>query len=182
MPADDTREDVPLTWLARRPAFSAAAALVAGIALHPVTPDLPRTWLALAAAAALTAILLLRLAPRSSTAALITALAALGLAVAQLEKYRFPADHVIAYTTETPRLAEIELKIDQPPRTLTGDPTPGSRPLPPRQVTSGTVTRIKTWDGWQPATGEILLQVNPPNPDLACGQRVTALGLLARPA
>jgi competence protein ComEC len=182
MAADDTREDVPLSWLARRPAFTAAAALIAGITLHPAAPDWPRLWLALSATTAITALLLLRLAPRPSTAALITALAALGLAVAQLEKFRFPADHVLAWTTDTPRLAELELTLDQPPRILTGDPTPGSRPLPPRQVTSGTVTRIKTWDGWRPATGEILLQLIPPNPDLAYGQRVSALGLLARPA
>jgi competence protein ComEC len=182
MAADETREDVPLSGLARRPAVSAAAALIVGIALHRVTPDLPRAFLALSTAAALTALALLHLASRLSTAALITALASLGLAVAQLEQFRFPADHVIAWTTDTPHLAEVELVIDQPPRILTGDPTPGSRPLPPRQVTSGTVTRIKTWDGWQPATGEILLQVNPPLPDLAYGQRVTAFGLLARPA
>src|SRR4051794_16849269 len=144
MAADETREDVPLSGLARRPAVSAAAALILGISLHPLAPHPPRTWLTLPPPPALIAFAGLRRPPRPphpprpgppppppapliaspgvpppprlSTAALITALAALGLAVAQLEQFRFPADHVIAYSTDTPRLAEVELVIDQPPR------------------------------------------------------------------
>jgi competence protein ComEC len=181
MSAASETEEIRLTWLARRPALSAAVAMILGVLAHRVAADVPRLWVVLSAAGAVLAVVTTKLAPRVSTAALAGAVALLGLGVAQLERFHFAADHVVRYTTDAARLAEVELVIDQPPRLLTNE-MPGGRPLPPRQVTSGVVTRVRTVDGWRDASGEILLQVSPPDPELAYGQRVTVLGMLGRPA
>jgi competence protein ComEC len=174
------KEESGLGPLARRPAVSAAAFLILGIVAHRLVPDLPRAWLALSGAGAVAAIGGLRAAARMSTAALALSVALLGVGIAQLERFYFSADHVVAYTADAARLAEVELVIDAPPRVLTGDGG-GGRPMSPRQVTSGKVARVKGRDGWRPASGEILLSVSPPNAELAYGQRVVALGMLGRP-
>jgi len=169
-----------LTGVARRPAVLAAVALILGIVVHTIVPDWPVGWLALAAGAALAALALVRV-PVASAAALFCSILLLGVSAGQLEHFHFAEGDVVAYTTDDARLAEVELAIDQPPRVLTTD-TPTGRPLPPRQVTGGVVRRVKTWDGWTPASGNILLQVSPPNAELAYGQTVRVLGMLARPA
>src|SRR5260221_11041969 len=104
-----------------------------------------------------------------------------GKRVRQMGDYPYPTKDTIAYPTETAGRAEVKMKIKQPPRLITQD-SPGGRPLPPRQVTAGVVKRVKTIDGWRETSGNILLQVSPPNADLAFGQRVAVLGMLARPA
>ena len=45
-----------------------------------------------------------------------------GLVAAQLFAFHYPRDHVSAYAGDAPRLAQLELHIDHPPRTLTGPP------------------------------------------------------------
>jgi competence protein ComEC len=165
---------------ARRPAIGAAACLITGILLHSTLPHRPELWLTVAASGAGAALLAYRWGA-IATPLLALAIAFLGLSVAQQEHFRFPADHIVTYTTDTPRLAEIELTLDQPPRVLTQS-SPGGRPLPPRQVAAGRVNRVKTWNGWVNASGEMLLQLTPPRDDLAYGQRVVALGTLSRPA
>jgi hypothetical protein len=163
----------------RRPAGWAAILLILGIAAHPILSDSPRVWLAICAVGATAGIVSLRVAI-ISTVLLSLSVLSLGAAVAQLEHYHFPAGDITAYTTETARLAEVELIIDQPPRVLT-QMSPAGRPLPPRQVTSGIVQRIKTTDGWRQSSGDILIQINPPMTELAYGQRITALGMLSQP-
>src|SRR5207253_1700600 len=171
---------VKLGVLSRRPTFAAATALILGILLHRAFPDRPQLCLALSMTAAAASIIGLRFGILS-TASLVASLASLGVAVAQLEHLHFAADHVIAYTTETPRLAEVELLIDQAPRVLSMN-APSGRPLPPRQVTAGVVRRVKTWGGWRDASGRILLQLSPPVSELQYDQRIAVLGILSRPA
>jgi competence protein ComEC len=153
---------------------------MAGIFAHRFAPDLPKLWLGLAASGALLAIVFRKWAA-PCTIALVLSIALLGIAAAQLEHFHFPADDISAYTSESPRLAEIELVIDAPPRVL-NQPSPAGRPLPPRQVSSGIIHRIKTQSGWRNCSGIIQLQINPPLPELSFGQRIIALGLLSQPA
>jgi competence protein ComEC len=164
---------------ARRPAVGAAAALMVGIALHSSLPDRPALWLAIAAAAAIAAVTCWRWGGVANVL-LAFAMIGVGASVGQLERFHFRPDDIVLYTTDAPRLAEVELEIDQPPRVLTQN-SPAGRPLPPRQVTGGVVKRVKTLDGWREASGNILLQISPPNLDLAYGQRVAVMGMLSQP-
>lgn len=169
-----------LTRLTRRPAVWAALCLIAGILVHAIAADSPKLWLALAAGSAALALCVIRwTAP--STIALASSLIFAGIAAAQLEHFHFPASDISAYTTSVSHLAEIELIIDDPPRVL-NQTSPAGRPLPPRQVSRGVVQRIKTKTGWQNATGDLQLQINPPLPELVYGQRIIALGMLSQPA
>ncbi len=70
--------------------------------------------------------------------------------------------------------------LDQPPRTLS-DPFEHGRPLPPKQVVTGRVLRVKTWDGWADSRGDVLVQIAQPHPRLAAGQTIRVLGTLQRP-
>lgn len=164
---------------ARRPAVGAAVALMVGIALHSTVPDRPELWLALGAGFAVAAVGIGR---RGGVANVLLAMAVIGMgaSVGQLEHYHFQSDDIVLYTTDTARLAEVELEIDQPPRVLTQN-SPAGRPLPARQVSGGVVKRVKTLDGWREASGNILLQISPPKPDLAYGQRAAVMGMLSQP-
>ncbi|CAA9401754.1 MAG: hypothetical protein AVDCRST_MAG64-1743 [uncultured Phycisphaerae bacterium] len=102
-------------------------------------------------------------------------------AAAQLYAYQFPRSDVSAFAADDPRLAQLELEILTPPRVLT-DPFGRNRTLPPKQVAAARVRRLKTWDGWIDATGDVLLQVLQPHPRLQAGQHVEILGMLQRPA
>src|SRR5258706_15733393 len=112
-----TTAEVKLLGFARRPAIGAAVALIAGIVLHKTVPDWPNAWLALSAAGAVAVVGLWRFGA-IATVALAIALGLLGISVGQLEHYHFPANDIIAYTTDASRLAEVELGSDQPPRLL----------------------------------------------------------------
>jgi competence protein ComEC len=176
-----TSQQVRLGPLARRPALTAATALIVGILLHRVLPDLPRAWLALAAAGAVAALALPRFGVTATTC-LATALVLLGASAAQLDRFHFAPDDIAHYTADAARLAEVEIELDQPPRVLTAPPgAAAGRPLPPRQVTAGVVRRVRTVHGWRDAAGRALVQISPPRRDLAHGQRVRLLGILSRP-
>ena len=166
--------------LARRPAVPAAAALIVGILAHRALPHWPLVWgstlVCLLVAIALT---LRRGAICNPLIALALALA--GLTLAQVEAFYFSDDDIAHVATEEPRLAELELRIDHPPRTLT-TPFGSARPLPPKQVVTASVARMKTWSGWVDAHGELLLVINEPNPRLQRGQHVRAIGMLQRPS
>src|SRR5688500_2373310 len=165
--------------LARRPAVAASVAFIAGIALPANAPYRPAQWMTCVGVAVLGAMLSFR-RPLLSTALVATALLLAGVTGAQLYAFAYPRDHVSAFAADQPRLAQLELKIDRPRRVLTAPFAP-RRPLPPKQVVTATVTRVKTWDGWEPASGEILVQISEPHPRLAAGQRVRVLGMLQRP-
>ena len=112
-------------------------------------------------------------------AALALAILLAGVGAGQVAGHRYPAAHISQYSADEPQLAQLELRIDQPPRVLSEAHAP--IPLPPRQVTQGTVLRILTRDGWHEATGRVLVHVGEVNAALAVGQRVRMLGTLSRP-
>src|SRR4051794_40315018 len=113
---------------ARRPAVSAAACVILGVVGHSILPDAPLAYLSAAAIGASIAVALGRRFAMVATASLALAVMLLGLAAAQLERFHFAGDHVVAYTADAERLAEVEMVIDQPPRVLTAPPSAG-RPL-----------------------------------------------------
>lgn len=166
--------------VANRPAIPVVIAFVMGIAAHAAAPAHPTVYLLLMGATLVVA----RQARRrplvvSGCIALATALG--GLVTAQLFAFYYPRDHIAAYATDDPHPAWLELHVDQPPRVLT-NPFDHRHAMPPKQVTSATVTRVKTWDGWVDASGEVLVQIGQPHPTLAAGQTVRVLGMLQRPA
>jgi competence protein ComEC len=166
--------------VARRPAVAAAVLFAAGIAAHRAAPHVPAAWLGVTGTILLVAWFVR--GPRASSVLLGAAVVVSGLAAAQLSAYFYPRDHVGAFVGDGPRLAHLELHIDHPPRTLT-NPFSGTRhPLPPKQVTTATVTAVKTWEGWQRTRGQVLVQIAEPHPRLAVNQTVRVVGMLQRPA
>lgn len=162
----------------RRPIVPLAAALIVGIAVHDRLPIAPWAWLP---GAVLLVLVSWRLGRRRwSELALLPAMSVAGVTVAQAAHYRYDANHVCLFATAEPRLAWLELELDRPPRTIVL-PLATGRPLPPKQVTLARVTAVRTWNGWERSTGDVLLQIAEPNPRLAAGQTVRVLGRLERP-
>lgn len=118
----------------------------------------------------------------TSSYVIATAVLVAGLAAGQLAAFYYASDHVSAFAGEMPRLAQIELHIDHPPRVLTGPTSGRHHPMPPKQVVTASVVSVLTWDGWKPASGEILVQISDPHPRLAVNQTVRVTGMLQRPA
>ena len=166
---------------ASRPAVPAALLLAAGVAAHSAVPHSPPLWLAAMAGAIAFAAFVQR-RPLASSAALAGAILFGGVAAAQLSAFYFPRNHVSAFATDSPRLAQIELHLDHPPRILTGPYAGTHHALPPKQVAMARVTALKTWDGWAKVEGEVLVQIADPHPRLAVNQTVRMVGMLQRPA
>jgi competence protein ComEC len=164
----------------RRPALAVAVPFITGILLHPVLPHLPLLWLPLIAGLTLAAIVIFPYG-RTCSACIALALLLSGACIAQIEAFYYPHDHISAFAEDEPRLAHLELIIESPPRTL-HSALGQHAPLPPRQVTTATLTAVRTWDGWQSARGRVLLTIAQPHPTLAAGQRVRVFGMLQRPA
>ena len=184
----ETAEVVPITppdprvreWITRRPAVLAAGALMVGIGMHSVLKPMPLAWVGLAGVLAGLAIYRRNSGWLCSILLLLATVLA-GVAIAQVEANYYPADHIAHFATDNTRLAQVEMRIDEPPRVLS-NAFGQYKSLPPKQVTLATVTRVKTWSGWQPASGKMLVQIAQPHPRLTIGQTVRALGLLQRPA
>ena len=169
----------PPGWLARRPLAAAAVALIVGIAVAGHLPHAAAVWLGLAAATLLASRLIARPAVASGLLLLTTCL--VGVAVAQLDRFYYPADHLSRYASDDRRLADVEVRVSEAPRVVR--PDFGQRhALPPRQAFVGDLTALKTSAGWQPASGRVLVQVGEVHPTLAAGQTVRLLGTLDRPA
>ncbi|HEV2296456.1 MAG TPA: DNA internalization-related competence protein ComEC/Rec2 [Tepidisphaeraceae bacterium] len=151
-----------------------------GIALHDVVPHWPVLWIVLLAGL-LGAVLLTFRRTHFSCALVAIATLITGIALAQAAAFHYPRDHVSAFAGDEPRLAMVEMKLIEPPRIITTPPGV-RRPLPPKQVTTARVTRIKTWNGWIDASGDMLVQILVPHPRLTVGQTIRALGMLQRPA
>jgi competence protein ComEC len=164
---------------ARRPAVPAAMALIAGIAGASVFPYRPMIWLCIIGGLTTAAIILRRFNATGSFL-LLASLFFIGITAAQLESFCFPAAHIANFTSDEPRLAEIELRLIGPPRTLAA--AQQGRPLPPKEFVRAEVVRVKTRTGWERATGEVTLTIDQPHPRLAIGQRIAVVGLLQRPA
>src|SRR5688572_16706333 len=168
------------SFSARRPALLAAALFMVGIAVHSFLPHRPVIWIALIAALLLGAWWALG-RPHLSSSLLALATLIGGVAAAQLSAFSYPRDHVSAFAGDEPRLAMVEMMLVQPPRIITTPPG-ARRPLPPKQVTTGRMLRVKTWRGWEDASGDVLVQITQPHPRLTVGQTIRALGMLQRPA
>src|SRR5947208_1120566 len=139
--------------MVRRPLVVAVAILILGIAAHRVIEVGPGMMIAACAGAVLLS-LLLRRWNWAADLLLGAALFGCGVAVAQLEEFYFPRDHIANFTTEDRRLARLEMELITAPRIIgVGDP---NRPLPPRQVMQAKVLRILTTDGWKTGTGTVL--------------------------
>ena len=170
-------------WLAGqlrlRPAVATAAALMLGVAVHERLPHHPWFWL-LAAVATLAAVSVWR---GAGTRLLLLATVLCGVALGQVESFRFPRDHVAHFATPRQRLAQLELQLRYPPR-IVGDAfsITGRRALPPKQVCVARATRVLTWSGWTEVSGEVLVQIDQPHPRLVVGQTIRVLGMLQRPS
>lgn len=164
----------------RRPAILLAVALMIGIGLHARLPIEPGLWLGVTGGLLVAGWLLWRQG-WASMLALLLATTSAGTMLAQLTRYHYASDHIAHYAAESPRLAQLEIRLDTPPRLLTGS-FGQYKALPPKQVALATVVRVKCWDGWRDSTGQTLVQIAQPHPRLAQGQTLRVLGLLQRPA
>lgn len=160
----------------RRPFVLVAVLFSAGISVHRYLPVNPLLYLGLAACGLLLSRSRLRFVPNL---ALAFSLFLVGMSAAQIEDFQYPTNHISQFTTDQPRLIQLEMRIDEPPRLLTNS-TPGRKPLPPRQVTQGNVLRVLTTSGWRPATGIIQLTVHEPNTSLGIGQTIQTIGMIGR--
>jgi competence protein ComEC len=179
MSAPENSARNPADFVARWPAALVAVALMLGIFAHQAAPALPIVWTIAVAALIAIAIFCSHRAALSSGAIFLATFFA-GLAVAQVEAFYYPRDHVSAFAMDQPRLTRLELYVSQPPRVLTW-PYGQYRATPPKQVVTATVRRIKTWTGWADCTGDVLVQIAQPHPRLAQGQTIRVLAMLERP-
>ena len=164
--------------VARKPALLATAMFIIGIAFHRAIPIFPGAWLC--AIALLLALGIFK--RRENWSSIIVALALLlcGATAGQLEGFYYARDQIGLFATDTRRLAQLELKIDNEPRVLADQFA--ERPLPPKQIVTASVTRVLTKAGWIDASGDLLVQISQPHPRLALGQTVRVLGMLERPS
>ncbi len=176
---DESRPSPRCVPLSARPAVPAAVLFILGISTHTVVPHGPGFWLVVTAAlAAASAVRHWRREVRCTFLAL--SLLAVGLSAAQLAAGSFPANHIGAFLEAEPRLAWVEMRIDDAPRLEEQD---RGRPAPPRQLFPAEVLRVRARDGqWAESRGAVRVTLTEPNESLAAGQTVRALGLLSHPA
>jgi competence protein ComEC len=163
--------------LHRRPFVVAAGVFMLGIGLHRRLPADLLVWFSLAGGCLIMTRVRWRMV---ANLALAVAMFLAGLIAAQIEAFQYPTNHISQFTTDQPRLVWLEMRVDEVPRLLTNS-AHGGRPLPPRQVTQGSVLRVLTTAGWRPATGLIQVQVHEPNASLGIGQRIQTIGMIERP-
>ena len=161
----------------RHPLAPAAICLIVGVLSHEIMPIRPAAWAATAGSLAVVGALVRR--PLIGSICLAIAFVAVGLAAAQAAHYRYAADDVGHFATEEPRLAELEVELVETPRLIR--PPEMNRPRPPKLAGVAEVRRVRTWDGWQDASGSVLFQLREPRDDLKAGQTVRVLGRLQRP-
>lgn len=155
-----------------------ALILLTGILLHDQFPVRP--WGILACAALLglmTLIFLRRRIPGTIALALMVLL--LGVGIAQREHFEFATDDIGLFATDEPRLTQLEVRLLDEPQISVGPPS--QRQLPPKQLVTAQVLRLKTWGGWVPVTGQLPMQISQIHPQLNAGQIVRVLGMLQRP-
>jgi competence protein ComEC len=169
---------VPLGIFTRRPALPAVLLLALGILLHEALPFRPQRLLiaiALVALAAIAAVGHRLLCPFC----LVVLIFLLGVGLARREHFAFSDNDIIWFATDEPQLTELEIRLDDDPQVMTGPAS--QRLLPPKQVATGEVLRIKTWTGWITATGRLPIQNDQVQPAIRAGQTVRLLGMLQRP-
>ncbi len=170
----------PLGWVAARPLLMVAIVLILGIAVSRYLPVSAGVWVGLSILFSILSVLMRR-RPVVASMLILFASGWLGVSIAQLSYSYYRTDHITHFTTETRRLAQVEMLILHPPRIYA--PTFGqSHPMPPKQVTTARVTAVRLKTGWVQASGDMLVQISEPNPRLRVGQTVRAWGMIDRPA
>jgi|GEM_PF-702084 len=162
----------------RRPAVLAALVLIAGILAHPILPPHPLLWAILIAVLVFISILIIR-ATAICCLCIFAAVFFIGVALAQLQDSFLPRNHIGLFTGSSERLAELELRITDPPQISGG--MAEMRMLPPKQIAMAEVRAVKSAGGWEPAVGKIHITIEPPDDRLHAGQVIRALGFLSRP-
>ncbi|HZZ43565.1 MAG TPA: ComEC family competence protein [Tepidisphaeraceae bacterium] len=161
-----------------RPAFLLAISFLLGILSHALLPPHPGLYLLFAGAFLLTAFFFFK-HDLICNLSLIISLSLAGLTAYQLDQSYYPSTDIGLFTSADRQLAQIEFTLDDPPQLLT--PPPGQFILPPYQSARATARQILTTTGWQPATGSLLLHIEPPDPSIRPGATFRAAGWLARP-
>src|SRR5215208_6577804 len=138
----------------RRPLVVAVVFLILGIAGHGVIAVGPGVLIAGCGGVVLISLLLRKWAVVADLL-LAAALFGCGVAVARLEEFYFPRDHIANFMKDERRLARVENEGITTPRTIGAGEA--NRPLPPRQVMQGKVLRILTNNGWEMGTGTVLV-------------------------
>lgn len=173
--------DQVLIGLSARPMIGVALALLAGILVGYQT--MIPVWVGLGIVS-LSLIVAWRKSPKNpllTTVLILFGWAGLGICLIDLGFNRYPVQQIAHFTTETRRLAQLELKLIYPPRIYA--PTFGqAHPMPAKQVMIAQTTGVLTWKGWETACGEILVQLAEPHPRLRVGQTIRAWGMIDRPA
>ncbi len=162
----------------QRPALWAAVAVMVGIAVHGVIAE-PAMAILFAAIALGAGVVLWRV-EMAGSGLILVALSLLGAASAELASNRFSSNEIGLFTSAEPRLARLKVRLTEPPRLLEATEKLG-RPIDPRQAVHGDVVGILTNDGWQGASGKIVVHLNEVVEELREGQMVEAFGWLSRP-
>ncbi|MEL7237943.1 MAG: ComEC/Rec2 family competence protein, partial [Planctomycetota bacterium] len=162
----------------RWPLLTVAISLGVGVLLHDVTPVVVGVWLIVTLCFVVAALI----ASRGRHALICVGLASLslGVATAQQAHYRFAEDEIGHYATRSQRFAFVRLRLVDPPRLLASSDL--GRPRSPRLVAMGEALAVKTWDGWRPAGGGLLVRLPGDQPSLAVGDELEVFGVLERPA
>ena len=105
-------------WPVRRRAAPVAVAFMLGIFLYRHLPHQPLLWTILLAGLIALCISLFGRAWLCTGATLVATFLA-GLALAQVEAFRYPANHISVFAADQRHLAQLELSIDNSPRVLT---------------------------------------------------------------
>ncbi len=171
-------------WLAVRrcPALWAAICFVAGVLLHGLKPRWPGLFVGIGAGLA---ILTLVIPPRQdflSNVVLSLSILAAGLAAGQLSAFCYSRDDIGIYAAEEPRLAELELRLSEPPRVIVTPVQSGRRPVPDRQIVRCAALRVRCADRWHEANGNVAVSISHVHPKLVAGQHVRVYGMLEQPA
>lgn len=181
-------------WAA--PALPIAVALAAGATAAQFAQPGPGILLAVATLALIVALPMLvilgaRLRPSGgvgrvvaafSDGLILVAFVMAGGAGARLQGDFYSGSFIGSFATTEPRLAEVELTVASPPKLTAGsDLAAPGRIAPPRQSALGQVQRVRTTQGWQPASGKVRIEIAEPDPRLTQGQRIWAIGLFDRP-
>jgi competence protein ComEC len=178
MPAPSASRKWAEFWLTH-PAVPLAVALALGIAAHDRFP-LPPTAAVFSViiTAVIAAILICR--PRSATIALMLTAFLAGVGLARRQHYWFATNDIAAFVDDDNRLIDLKLHLPEEPRLTTGSPA-DPHPSPPKQYVLADVVGVRTDAGWVDATGQLPVILTTPDPALAAGQTIRALGQIQRP-
>ncbi len=164
--------------IARRPAVPVAILLAGGIFFHDWVPHQPVLILIAIGVLLSIAVVLLR-HPRLCGGCIAIVTLLLGIAAGQREHFQFAANDIALFAGDEPRLAELQVRLIDDPQYICGPAA--ERPLPPRQITTVEVLKLRTWKGWIRVTGRLPLQIDQPAAELRAGQIIDARGMLERP-